>query len=337
MKTKRLSLLFIFALLVIFNSCTKEQTEQTIDIPVKNEMLVFKTIEEYSAAIEKTIAFNHEELVAWEDAQGFKSYGRICEEIYFSINFELFNSFDEIRDVVKKNNQYLTLVKDDNDEYVLEHFLYNNPSRYIINSDRMFQIKDNVYKVFEKAYAYTNIENIDELIRLNELNLTFNNDYPKITIVNSNPNIESKDAANNCGSGEKSKPSDNDRDRIRLTIGAHQPPAGAGGWSVARCYYLIRPYKKILGIWYWVSGRTMRASIKIALDYLTPGGWDRSILIKTYHDVYASKLEDEGVAWVYFGQTDYNLMVHFGSYDCWASSYSVGLHKPAELKCGTLF
>ncbi|MDD2277893.1 MAG: hypothetical protein PHF25_08380 [Candidatus Margulisbacteria bacterium] len=252
-----------------------------IDVPAKNEMLVFNSMEEYNAAIDKTISFNHEELLAWEEQKGFTSYGRKCEEIYFSINFDEFNSIDEIQHEVSKHSEYLTLVKDENNEYILEHYLFNNPARYIINSDRIIQVGDNVYKVFENSYAFTNIKYSDELIKLEENAITKEPENSKITILNNNSPITSKNAAYRCGSGEFSGRVTVGRDRTKLTIGAHQPP-GTPSASVARCYYIVRPYKKTLGVWYWVSGRTMSASINLALNYLDLSGWQRLIYTRDY-------------------------------------------------------
>ncbi len=323
--------------LILFNSCTKEQSEQNVDVFLGNNMLVFKTAEEYYAAVEKTIKLNYDELKDWEETQGFKSYGRTCEEIYFSIKPDQLNTIDDIHDVVRKYSSFLTLVKDENNEYVLEHFLFNNPLRYIINNNKMFQVKDIVYKVFETFYVYTNYENINELIKFDESDLFLNNNKFNISLVNNTSIIDSKDVPNFCGVGEYEDDVTVNDNKTRLTIGVHQPPAGAPGWSVARCYYIVRPLKKTLGIWFWVTGRTMSASIKIALDYRIPGGWDRQLLLNSYHNVAASKFEGEGIQWVYFGQTDYNLTVHFGAYDCWATSFSTGSNNPVELKCGTLF
>ncbi|MDY0198850.1 MAG: hypothetical protein RBR68_13650 [Tenuifilaceae bacterium] len=334
MKTKSLNYLYITILLVVFSSCTKERVETAIEVPANNEMLVFNSMEDYSTAVKKTISFNHEELKVWEEQQGLTSYGRKCEEIYFSINFDEFNSFDEIQLEISKYSEYLVLIKNETDEYELEHFLYNNPLRYIINCDRMFQAGDDVYKVFENCIAYTNLKYINQLKQLNEADITNEYENSEITILNNNPTIISKDDANNCGSGEFTDRVTDGRDRTKLTIGAHQA-SGTPYSSVARCYYIVRPYKRTLGIWYWVSGRTMSASIKLALDYLDLSGWQRLIYTRDYQDVYASKLEGEGLAPV--PQPNSNLFVHFGSYDCWATSKSTGDGNPAELQCGNIF
>lgn len=226
----KIKVLLISLIIVIFSSCTKEQTEPTIDIPVNNEMLVFNSMEDYNAVINKTISLNHDELKVYEESLGFKSFGRKCEEIYYSINPDQFNSFEEIKEYVEKHSEYLVLLKDENDEYTVEYSLYNNPTRYIVNENKMYQLGENVFKVFEKDYAYTNIANIEELFHLDEKDLITTKIDPKITIVHNILTIETKDVANNCGAGEfeKNRYSTSGKHRIKLYITAHQPSAGGG-------------------------------------------------------------------------------------------------------------
>lgn len=341
MKVKSLNHLiicFLSLILISFNSCKKEDQylEELNEYRVKNNMLVFSSINDYNKLLKRTIEFSHEELVVWESSIGFKSYGRISEDIYFSINPESFLNNEDVFSFVEKNKNYLYLNKDENGEFELEHYLFNNPERYIINKDRMFQINDIVYKVFDRGYAYTNEKNLEKILNIREDELTNDNCVQEIIFKNYNSeNNGIKDSENWCGSGEINARSTDGNDRVKLTIWAHQPPAGAYGYSVARGTFSVRPYKRVLGIWYWCE-RTMKADIKMAIDYLAPRDWQRIYGNVSFYEK-AWKLEGEMYESVYFGSTDFDINVHFGSYDCWASSLSVGWDKPAELKCGSLF
>ena len=94
-------------------SCTKDKPEPrlTNDCNVKKDILVFDTFEEYNTTIYKTISMSSSELKDLEESLGFKSFGRKCEEIYFSINFDTLKSYGELVNIVNENSKYLRLVK----------------------------------------------------------------------------------------------------------------------------------------------------------------------------------------------------------------------------------
>jgi hypothetical protein len=88
----------VTTVLTVFNSaCSKDEGIITDIKMAEKEMLVFKDYEEYITAIDKTISLNPDELSAWEEAQGFISYGSKCEEVYFSQYFESFENMDAIK------------------------------------------------------------------------------------------------------------------------------------------------------------------------------------------------------------------------------------------------
>lgn len=74
---------------------------------------------------------------------------------------------------------------------------------------------------------------------------------------------------------------------------------------------------------------------------MTPNGWDRKEFRQYYSPRKTRKINDEFGEYVFFGVLDYPISVHFGSYDCWATSSSVkdedGNLRYAVLKCGNLF
>lgn len=328
-------------------SCTKDKTEPEVinDSTTKKGILVFDTFDEYISTINKTLSMSPVELQHFEKTFDYTSFGRKCEEIYFSINIDKLKSYDELEKIVNENNKYLKLVKNDNNEIILEHHLFNHPERFVINNDCMFQVEETAFKVFQNHYAFTSIQNADKLVKLNEEDLFSKGIDPNITIIINEHIINTKDFSKSCGAGEITKRypenvTEEDEigttsERIKLVIGAHQPDCLSPYEleAKARNYFLVRPYKKTLGVWFWVECY-ISADINIALDYYTLEGWTRYISKQNYPSRLARKIEGEIVRNSGL-QCSTNLQVHFGGYDCWASSNRVKWKK-AILKCGDL-
>lgn len=79
---------------------------------------------------------NSAELKLYEESKCFVSFGRECEDFYNNIDFEQFQSLEEMEAFVQENSKYLIFRKDGKGETYLETVLSNNSDRYIINSDK---------------------------------------------------------------------------------------------------------------------------------------------------------------------------------------------------------
>ncbi|MDD2196778.1 MAG: hypothetical protein PHW91_06270 [Bacteroidales bacterium] len=254
MKTKNLNYLFFTILIVIFSSCTKERVETNIDVPAKNEMLVFNSMEEYRDAIKKTISFNHEELKVWEEQQGFTSYGRKCEEVFFSEDFESFKNLDAFKHFVELNYQYVELYEESG-EYTLDVKYYNCLARFLMNTDRMYQISDTIFKEFTNGVAYVEASDGQLLKSITGDTYTGSRNY-EIGFKESNmKNINSGKAG--CYGGTDRATSG--RDRVRIKI--YQDYERSYSYDRVSIYAEIRPYKRTLGVWYWCS-RSITGELK---------------------------------------------------------------------------
>ncbi|MBN2521589.1 MAG: hypothetical protein JXB17_13840 [Bacteroidales bacterium] len=340
MKKKCFKLIGIFALLAIvltfvINSCSKDDTHEFNDGAVKSEILRFESIEEYNNTMNKVLLFNYDQLKAWEKSKGFKSFGRTCDELYSNINPENFKSVEEVKTFVASNNEYLQLIEDVGGELTLETILYKSPNRYFINKDKMFQINETVYKIFDKGIASTKIDKINKLRTIDENSLLSYNNDPDIRLMNVNGGSSStrlKDAAYNCGTNDDDYESSGN-DRTHMWIECYEmdiwdePNQIIAGTTVST-YFLIRPYKRILGIWYWCK-RTISADIKTRLDYYVFGNWYNDLC--TYHENGKKDSKLEGLI-TFWASTFYwvDTYVHFGGYDCWADTPSSPL---VNLEC----
>lgn len=300
-----------------------------------SNILSFESITEYIEAQKVVNSLSEVELKNYEESKGYKSFGRLCDEFYKSIDPEEFTSIEMVKAFVSSNRDYLQLIEDANGEFTLETVLSFNSNRYLLNGDKMFIIGEIVYKVFEEGTAMTNVVDIEMLKHLKEPGL-LNKDNEYIHFIPNHPISMAKDAAYNCGMSANN-PSTEDRDRTVIEISIDYLDSydiNGVPQTVFQNRVLVRPYKRTLGIWYWCS-RTISCDVKVAVDVLLSSGvYDRSFHYISEPGKYDSKLEyviDGGiVSWGYW--TRYSDM-HYGGYDAWGDTPSV--EPPAQVQCNT--
>lgn len=329
MKKRILQLSVLLTILTIsFAGCEKEKVNNS------EVNAGFSSTEELNAEINKTITLNSEELKSYEALKGYKSYGRMCEEIYENIDFSSFTTQDEILDFVAENGDYLELVTDEYGDVYLETKLRNNEYRYIIDNNRMFTVNDRVYKVFNEGQISTTIENRNVLYKIESFNeknnkVTANLQFHPTNTLSSKANIidepSLKSAASNCGTKDDDRATSN-RDRTKIEIELKDKWEG----NTYKVYHkgLIRPYKKTLGVWYWCT-RTISYQWKytayvniLGIDFRE--GEDRSgtrsdSKEESYKELFFSTNGSMFTGW------------HYEKYDCWGDTPSTG---KAQVKCG---
>ena len=159
------TLLLTFA----FTSCDKnEEAIATLENP-KQSILTFKTFDEYNETLSKVNAMSKAERLVWENEQGFKSFGTICDEFYETIDPESFKSVDEVKAFVLKNSDKIELyICSDGETYCVTKE-FKNEKRTIMNNKKMYIIGATVYKIIENTTYTTSISNIDELLDVNTI------------------------------------------------------------------------------------------------------------------------------------------------------------------------
>ncbi len=160
----------------IFIGCKKENIDNNlINQKCFNQdgMLYFSNIEEFNNTLTTILEFDFDELCAYEDSLGYTSFGRECEEIYNnSLEIDSLNSDEEIETFVSQHNNNIQIINDYDNELLYVPILFDHPFRYILNNNRMFQIEDTIYKVFNIGIVNTNYENVSALINLQENELS---------------------------------------------------------------------------------------------------------------------------------------------------------------------
>ncbi|NHB67639.1 hypothetical protein [Perlabentimonas gracilis] len=149
----------VTAVLTVFSGCSKDEGLVPDAQMDEKEMLVLKDYEEYSSALNKVLTLDEDELRLWEEQQGFKSFGRMCDEMYENVKQKDFTTIEGLMEFVNNNNRFLKLEKMESGDYVLEVALEKHSNRYLLNRDMMYAIGGTAYKVFEEGVASISVQN----------------------------------------------------------------------------------------------------------------------------------------------------------------------------------
>ncbi len=315
--------------ILVFNACNKDDLNLSND----KEILTFNSVDDFNEELGKVLNMSTDELWDYEKSKGYKSYGRKCEEIYQSVDFDSFKAQDEIFDFVAENSDYLELVTDQNGDVYLETKLCNNEYRYIVDENKMFVLNDRVYKVFNEGKISTKIENREALLSIKVFDEQSSNvisgfQFHPTRILSSSVNIVDeaslKAASSNCGKSDE-KRNTNGRNRTKIKI--ELKDKYKGNQYIVYHKGLIRPYKKTLGIWYWCT-RTITYQWKYTgyaniLGYEFREGENRSGTRKDS--------KEESYKELFFAQNGVFTNWHYEKYDCWGDTPSTG---KAKVKCG---
>lgn len=287
-------------------------------------MVSFNSKKEFREALIKVNSCSSLERKQYEESKGYKSFGRICDELYSNLNPEEFMSIEEIKTFVNANSEYFQILEDKNGELTLEMLLFRNPYRYFLNKERMFKVEKTVFKIFDDVTVTTNEQNINKLRSMNKSNIGLFKSDQNFSFNSSNstnassPQKIARDyppyPVDFCGTEFYGEAVDGrDKTKLWLTFNRTDP------YYIIYTSLTIQPYKKTLGVWIKCS-RTISYDIKYATDLYIDGTWSRVI-----HYPLACAGKDSPIGWLNEVEspssgsaTDY----HFGAYDGWGRTPS---------------
>ncbi|MBP5982500.1 MAG: hypothetical protein KA734_02170 [Fluviicola sp.] len=266
---KKLSFMLLLSVGFTMVACEKAENKKS-EVSFRKEIANFETSDDLFNEIKKLREMSLEDLKKYEESKGYLSFGRHCDELYASIDFENIKTEDEYYDLANKNSDYLEIIEKDGEKY-FEAKLATNPYRYVINKDNLFQCGVRIYKVFEDGVVSTHVSNKSKLMNFNPKSL-INEASDAIFQISYFENSEiSKDTQNNCGASlSASQTNGSDRTNMGTSLSlfhGESPSYAFGRFTQLMSDTYIRPYKKTLGIWFYCS-RTISCDIKLAVDYL---------------------------------------------------------------------
>lgn len=316
MTTKRFTLFAIvmaaFALLV---GCKKEKAESTISSTSETfvGMLHFNSAEEFKETLEKALTMSETERREWERQQGFKSYATKCEELFEEFEAKGINSDEDIYSFVKENSDYFYIREEEGEKYLASYY-ENSPYYHFMNCDQVFSVGDTIFKVFDNYLAKATLEKKEETLSLKEGCFEEGFDYYYFI-----DNVSTtKEYTCDCTSTESTFRStkNNNRLYVRITIG----PLGVA--NIYRCIYKLRPYHRVMGVWYYCSRTiyynfTVNWKYKLSTDYYSP--WiENGNTARDLQGTGSSCIEDYLLDESAFPDTWYNLQ--FTSFSGWAQT-----------------
>lgn len=220
-----------------------------------SNLLYFANKGEFKNMLNKVNNMSDDELIVWEEANGFKSYGMEAERLYKTIHPESFKSVEEVKSFVNENSHYLQLTELENGEYELDTKFDMTTEKYLMNTNQMYQIGDSIYKYFTEGMVVASSSELNVL--LNE-DVDFFREQGRLIYFES-VNKSANEFLTDCGISATWR-STNGKERLKVDIGVDKSD------NEVTCSFLVRPYHKVLGIWYWCT-RTVKADIEIYYRY----------------------------------------------------------------------
>jgi len=159
----------------VFYACKKDMDNSMLKShkSFSSNMRTFASMEELFVEVEKVISMDVQEIENYEKTIGFCSFGRMTNDIYYPIvepivENELDFSIDQAREYVMQYPKYLEIITDEDGEYEFVQKYRCELFRYIMNEDRLFQVDENIYKVFNEVVISTTVEKAGILSAITE-------------------------------------------------------------------------------------------------------------------------------------------------------------------------
>ncbi len=234
---------------VIFISCEKEDVanQQTTTKKAQN-ILTFKTVEEFNETLFKVNSMNETERKKWETEQGFESFGTICDEFYKNIDPKSFKNYNEVGNFVAKNSFYIELFTDENNETFCIPKEFYNTERFILNQDKMYIIGTTVFKKFDEKLIATNILNFNEIYKaekISDLKTNIKDEQATLMQKAISANITEASASGTCVIGTTIW----NKDSYKVTAKIKTEPVSAGFYTTLSIYN----YSMTLAIWWYID------------------------------------------------------------------------------------
>lgn len=286
MKIKNVIFFLLGVIILFFSSCKDDLNGEEICGP---DILYFRDMDEFKSEMEKVLQMTSEERDIWEQEKGFKSFGIAAEKFYKSIDQEKFSNIDEFKQFVNNHSKYIQLIEE-NGDYILETQFYNNPCRYFMNEEGMYQIGENLYRIVKSGTFYCKVENYDLLKDVDTDRLRISSENGEVYCFISESTHKSSSLG--CGTGsrvETKKEVDGEwyMTRLELNCGNMEDIFG----SYAFTHFKVSSYKRGFLWIYYNYESTITYDAQIIMCYKTDQGLVKSEDLRGAESEYTSSFE----------------------------------------------
>jgi hypothetical protein len=253
--------LSILTVVFVLTGCNKNEDDLAITIKKKQDILTFKSVEEFDSTVQKVNVMKVEERSAWEKTNGFKSFGTICDEKYEIAKNINFKSLDESLAYIATQSDYIQVIDHANGDKccVTKDFL--NPARYIMNASQMYIVGTKAYKNIENNNVSTDIANIETLKLIK--NIKDLKSYPFLIKGTQSKTPIQKITNANVGNSFFDWDTRTTYATFRIEIYLDTKVGSDGGNTVRNTSCVIKNYKqKALGI-FWTIDRVTTFDVKL--------------------------------------------------------------------------
>ena len=268
----------VMAAFALFVGCKKEKAETKTNEPQSTPiegMLYFNSAEEFAETQQKVTAMNEAERRNWERQQGFKSFATKCEELFEKFEAKGINSDEDIIEFVKSNSEYFYIREEDGEKYLTSYLEFSSYYQFV-DENRMLQIGENLIKVFDEGVISGPICEEEKLLNISSFYEPAQEGFNYYENGQTDFVSETKhEDGCDCDTKETiaRKTNENNRTYVRFYI---DKVAIQTGNAILDAYYYeydmfyndyrmkIRPYHRILGIWYWCR-RTISYNVSYSM------------------------------------------------------------------------
>jgi len=180
-KSILLGLAVLFALIScnkkdVLNDNTRPPTQKVLGnaildkITTYDDMLVFSSFDHFIEALEVISDMEDCDRLSFENYFKFTSFGSIVDNFYDNIDFEIFQSEQEVADFITRYSYMFDseLIKgEEGMELSILPAMFSEPERWIMNNNKMYIVGNDVYRYFPEdtmvVVALNKTENINDL------------------------------------------------------------------------------------------------------------------------------------------------------------------------------
>lgn len=257
-----ISMLLMFGTAI--TGCKKESSD-ILNRNLSDKTTQFNSMEDFSSALKKVEEMGEQERRDYERKNNYKSLLTKVYEVYEEIDMDNLKDKETLLEHVNKNNHYLEISNNDNNEQEYRAIYSDNPYSFLAQENRMIIIGESCIKVFDDGIITAPLESFNDLISIKDKvasKVSKNNDFD-VRIFK----LEEFQQKANCPNEDETRATNgSERTKLQIGNGFAQVNTSSGPTMATNCWIIIRPYKRTLGVWFYAQ-RTISGAIDATIGY----------------------------------------------------------------------